>query len=158
MSLELWQKIFGSGFVAPSTTGSTSALAVPTTEQWLERDFGIKPIPTNHTLRLSARTQRKKGFRHGELSAQGGRIAKGQKILFKVERCDVPEPYDVYWKVRNTGGEAARAGQLRGEIRKDTDGRTREESTRYRGSHWVECYIVKDGYCVASKKQLVFVK
>jgi hypothetical protein len=159
-SIEGWQNIFGPAFAAPPTTGSSSARlpAVPTTEQWLERDFGIKTIPTSHTLRLSARTQRKKGFRHGELSAQGSRVPKGQKILFKVDRCDVPKPYDVYWKVRNTGAEAAKVGQLRGEIRKDAGSLTHEESTRYRGSHWVECYVVKDSYCVASKKQLVFVK
>jgi hypothetical protein len=157
-SLERWQKVFGSSFVAPPAASSASLPAVVTTEQWLEKDFGIKPLPTNHTLRLTARTQRKKGYRHGVLSAQGGRVAKGQKIVFKVDKCDVPEPYDVYWKVRNTGTEAANVGQLRGEIRKDTGSRSREESTKYRGSHWVECYIVKNGYCVASTKQLVFVK
>ncbi len=158
-SVELWQKIFGSGFSPPPATASSANLpAVPTTEQWLERDFGIKTLPTNHTLRLSARTQRKKGYRHGELSAQGSRVPKGQKIVFKVAKCDVPEPYEVYWKVRNTGAEAAQVGQLRGEIRKDNGSRSREESTKFRGSHWIECYIVKNGYCVAATKQLVFVK
>lgn len=157
-SVELWQQVFGSGFVAPPTTGSSANLAdVPTTEQDLERDRGIKSIPTRYTLRLRARTQRKKGYRHGELSAQGGRVPKGQSILFKIDKCDVPEPYDVFWKVKNTGPEADQAGQLRGEIRPDNGSRSKVESTKFRGSHWVECYIVKDGYCVASKRLLVFV-
>jgi hypothetical protein len=60
--------------------------------------------------------------------------------------------------VRNGGDEANQVGQLRGEITKDARSRTRTESTSYRGSHYVECYVVKDATCVAADRQLVFVK
>ena len=71
--------------------------------------------------------------------------------------CDVPKPYEVYWKVRNTGAEAAKVGQLRGEITRDAGSESKRESTAYRGSHYVECFVVKNGVCFASDKQLVFV-
>jgi hypothetical protein len=87
----------------------------------------------------------------------GNRVAKDRQLLFKITSCDVPEPFDVYWKVRNTGAEAARAGQLRGEITLDGGTRTKRETTSYRGSHYVECYVVKNGVCITSTKQLVYV-
>jgi hypothetical protein len=72
---------------------------------------------------------------------------KGRRLTFRIARCDVPPPYDIYWKVRNRGAEAADRQALRGEIIHGGD--TKVESTLYRGSHWVECYIVKHGVCVA---------
>jgi hypothetical protein len=55
------------------------------------------------------------------------------------------------------GEEAAKAGQLRGEIRVDAGGATKREQTLYRGSHYVECFIVKNGVCVARDRQPVFI-
>ena len=39
------------------------------------------------------------------------------------------------WKTTNTGAEAAKVGQLRGEIREDSGSHRHNESTKYRGSH-----------------------
>ena len=131
---------------------------MPTTEQFLDRNYGIKSVPSKHTVKIGARIARKNGFRHGNLSAHGNRVAKvPRSLLFTITACDVPEPFDVYWKVRNTGTEAAKVGQLRGEITRDNGTRTKKESTAYRGSHYVECYVVKNGVSVASTKQLVYV-
>lgn len=158
-SVALWQEVFGSGFKAPPTTETNVANlpAVPTTEQFLDRNYGIKTVPSRHTVKVTARIARKNGFRHGSLSAHGNRVAKDRSLLFTITACNVPEPYDVYWKVRNTGAEAARVGQLRGEITRDNGTRSKKESTAYRGSHYVECYVVKNGVCLASNKQLVYV-
>lgn len=158
-SLALWQEVFGPTFQEPPKTlaASASLPAAPTTEQWLERDYGIKTVPSRHTLRIRGRVLPKNGFRHGPLPARGNRVEKGRKLRFRIESCDVPKPYDIYWKVRNTGAEAAKVGQLRGEISPDAGLGRRDESTAYRGSHYVECYVVKNNVCVASDKQLVFV-
>lgn len=73
----------------------------------------------------------------------------------------VPKPFQVHWQVVNTGSEAINSGSLRGEI--IAAGSTgagglqsttapdplRRERTLYKGTHWVECFIVKDGCCVA---------
>ncbi len=131
---------------------------IPPTEQFLDRDFNIATTATRHNVRITARVAKRDGFRHGGLSGRGNRVEKGRQLHFSIARCDVPEPYDVYWKVRNSGREADGVGQLRGDITKDAGNRTCQESTAYRGSHYVECYIVKDGKCVASDRHLVFVK
>jgi hypothetical protein len=57
----------------------------------------------------------------------------------------------VWWKVRNTGPEAAAvSGGLRGKLLPDDGTASRIETTSYRGRHYVEAYIVKDGRVVAS--------
>jgi hypothetical protein len=79
-------------------------------------------------------------------------VPKGRTLRFHL-MTDTPEPYDVLWKVRNHGIEAARGvGDLRGQIRRGgSNGRNdHRESTRYRGTHYVEAYVVKDGVVVAS--------
>ena len=106
-------------------------------------------------VRIVGRVERQAGFRSYDLPTQGNRVRKGRTLRFRITGCDVPLPYDVYWKVRNRGKEAADRGQLRGEI--THGGTTKTEPTAYRGSHWVECYIVKDGKCLARSKQPVIV-
>lgn len=68
-------------------------------------------------------------------------------------RTNAPAPYDVKWQVVNTGAEAAAAGaaQLRGgfDDGEGQSGLVRWESTRYRGTHWIEAFVIKDGVCVA---------
>jgi hypothetical protein len=55
--------------------------------------------------------------------------------------------------VRNHGNEARKRGQLRGEI--VPGGHVHHESTLYRGDHYIDCYIVKNGRCVAKTRQWV---
>ena len=43
-------------------------------------------------------------------------------------------------------------GQLRGEIRDDSGSHRHNESMKYRGSHYAECYVVKDGRVVANPR------
>ncbi len=49
------------------------------------------------------------------------------------------------------------AQDLRGEITADNGRNVREETTNYIGYHWMECYIVKDGLCVARVRHQVIV-
>jgi hypothetical protein len=68
----------------------------------------------------------------------------------------VPKPYKVYWQVVNTGDEAYRAGQLRGDFYdSSSSGRNRTESTMYKGTHWVEGFVVKGNICVARTGEFV---
>lgn len=162
-SLAGWQAVFGDLFKAPPTSSSAAAgrgalvvvegKALPVTERFLDRDLGIPFIQNGHSLRMVGRVARKEGFRHYRLPDNGNRVGKGRDLIFEIEACTVPEPYEVYWKVRNTGPEAQRAGSLRGEIRKGS--RIHRESTLYNGPHWVECYVVKNGRCLARGRQIV---
>jgi hypothetical protein len=162
-SVTAWRAIFGEAFKTPATSISSSASrgalvlvegkSLPVTERFLDRDLGIPFIQNGHSVRLAGRVVRKEGFRHYRLSDQGNRVGKSRNLVFEIETCSVPEPYDVYWKVRNNGVEAQSAGSLRGEIR--MGGRAHRESTLYSGSHWVECYVVKNGRCLARARQAV---
>ena len=58
-----------------------------------------------------------------------------------------PQPYRILWKVKNVGPEAERRNQVRGQIY--DKGNIIVEHSNFYGNHYIECYIVKDGVCVA---------
>jgi hypothetical protein len=158
-SERLWQDIFGPKFTAPRVEKRAQLLeagAPARHEQFLDRDFGIPYQRNRFRLRVIGNVSREPGFRTYDLPTQGNRVIKGRTLTFRIAQCDVQRPFQVYWKVRNRGGEAARVDALRGEI--TPGGETKVESTLYRGSHWVECYIVKNGVCVARDRQPVIIR
>lgn len=61
-----------------------------------------------------------------------------------------PPPYRVLWKVKNVGPEAERLNQVRGQI--EEKGNSIVEHSRFYGNHYIECYIVKNGICVAKTR------
>lgn len=71
----------------------------------------------------------------------------GLTIDFEAET-DVPYPYEVWWKVRNVGPIAETKNQIRGQIEKKC-GMSKREGSEFGGPHFVECYIIKNGECVA---------
>jgi len=112
-------------------------------------DYGIPYRPRYHVT-IDA-TVTRDGFRPFKLLAQAfPLLGKLRNLDFFIDLCDVPEPYEVRWKVKNTGAEARRKDGLRGQIHPDRGRRRRRESTLYWGNHYVECYVVKDGVCVAA--------
>lgn len=155
-SLAAWQRVFGTAFQRPTTTEAVLAKAatIPPIresraphEQYIE-DFGFA-WRGGRSVRINAEVLPKGGFRHGPLRRLR-RVSTLQSLQFTINT-DVPEPYDLYWKVRNRGNEAAAAGQLRGEIVLDEKRtRIRRESTSWQGRHYVEVYIVKDRVILAT--------
>lgn len=161
-SLALWQAIFGAEFKAPTLATKAAGLStspISSTEQFLDQLFGIPiSIDARYQVRIRGRVLPRDGFRTYDLRTRGDTVGKRRKLRFTIERCNVPAPYEVYWKVKNFGDEAARAGQLRGEVVRDGGQRQKDESTLYRGKHYVECYVVKNGLCVAKDRQPVIIK
>ena len=93
------------------------------------------------------------GFRTGLLSEfikKKFMIKQNRKLKFMIVENNIPKPYDIYWKARNVGYEAIRRNCIRGQIKKGID--YLNESTNFYGPHYVECYIIKDGICVARDK------
>lgn len=84
-------------------------------------------------------------------------LPKGCKLTFNAMDTNVPKPYDVYWQVVNNGEEAENGNCLRGGIFKaQTAGRgglIYRDATAFSGLHWVECFIVKNGICVARSSE-----
>jgi len=90
------------------------------------------------------------GFRPTPFESNGPAVPKNVKLKFVAET-DVLRPFKVYWQVVNTGVEARNANQLRGRFEETAieEGRlVRREPTRFKGTHSIQCFIVKDGYCV----------
>lgn len=106
------------------------------------------PILKEKVLTINAWIQKdNRDFRR--LNALGV-IDKGLHIRFEVF---MPIICDLYkWKVKNDDNSP----QPRGEI---TDNHTYHdpESTKYKGKHFVECYAIKNGVCIAVARQNVTV-
>ena len=76
-------------------------------------------------------------------------LSLGRSLRFYVASCNVPQPYGVLWKVRNVGLQAEQRNMIRGQIVSDKGHEERIERTDFPGAHFVECFIIKDGNCVA---------
>lgn len=152
-----WQDLLGSSFPSAGSAAAAEPGADRAPgEQDLERDFGI-PIRLSGNVTITARTRPKPGFRAGSVA---GSVQKDRSLVFQIGATSVPKPFQVYWKVRNFGADAERAGGLRGEIREDPrrDDAYRSETTRYVGDHYVEVYVVKEGVCVARARKAVRIR
>jgi hypothetical protein len=79
------------------------------------------------------------------------------ELEFYLENVPASSPYKVFWKVKNNGKEAIKNNQIRGQILDGGIASTWIEHSSFPGNHFVECYIIKDGICVAKDKIDVFI-
>lgn len=84
------------------------------------------------------------------------KLPKGWKVRFYIDVSAIPNPKNVLWQVVNTGKEAQKAGDLRGQIHDDQGNNQKDEHTKYSGVHYINCFIIKDNRCIA--KDRFFVK
>ncbi|AUN03597.1 nucleotidyltransferase [Clostridium botulinum] len=151
------REVFGSQFPKKQSTenkiitASYSERRYMDTEQFIEDLF---PVDIRYNLKIDCRVTQN-GFRPTLLRL----ILKSHKYLgvkkhleFYIDEIDdrlvFAEPYDIYWKVKNEGEIAIQKDCIRGQIKK-TNNPTKIESSDFKGKHYVECYIIKDGVCVA---------
>ena len=159
-SLGVWREVFGSGFASDAAKGSKALVAAPRhrdpKEEFIDDPrYGVTvPDSFPHSVQVHCRVLPKPGFRDGDLRDMRY-VTPGRKLRFTVLRCSAPTPYTIYWKIKNTGPVARDAECLRGDIHKEN---SRSEPTKYRGQHWVECYIVKNGACVAKQRYTVRIR
>ena len=154
LSLAAWQRVFGEEFKAPTAAVVTVAKALEPPpwkapvagEENIEDRFSWKP---GNTASMTGRVvaQPSTGSRGGHLRSIKN-LRRGRSLEFRV-KTNVRGPYRIFWKVRNTGDDAVQDNGLRGEIREGTPGTVHTESTKYRGQHKIECYIVVNDQVVA---------
>lgn len=162
-SIKLWRELFGEQFAPDTTKGLAGALATLNTLSVRKSDPGEKFIEDMHSvnlvssykLKIIGTTRPKNGFRVYTLPKRGNRVEPGRIIRFTIAKCTVPGDYRVFWKIKNRGKAATEAKCLRGEVIEGAS--WHDEPTAYRGNHYVECYIVKNGICVARDRQLVII-
>ncbi len=110
------------------------------------------------TIRAKKKSGVTKGVMPKEFHNNSSHLSKGLSLEYTAIT-NTPGDYDIQWQVVNTGSEAERANQLRGEFYPSSgankSGFYRKESTRYTGMHWVEAFVVKDKVCVARSDEFV---
>lgn len=150
----IYREVFGRSF--PSTTQVVTQANESldssryTTEEFIENRF---PVDIRYDLRIDSEVTAAgaRGERLRALAKTFPWLPTGRSLDFFVERCDVPKPYTLYWKVRNVGVEAEKRG-IRGQLLLDGGNERRSEKTTFHGDHYVEAYVVKDDVCVARDK------
>lgn len=96
-------------------------------------------------------TMSRSGFRTTIVDDNGNSVPVGSSLRFEAIS-GLSRPYKVFWQVVNTGPAAQEARDLRGGFKEGTVSSGNlawTERALYRGSHTIECFIVKDGYCAA---------
>jgi hypothetical protein len=108
------------------------------------------PVVQSGSVHLTA-TVLRDGFRAAKFASNGPALTKNCSLKFEA-KTNVDWPYQVFWQVVNTGEEARHAKCLRGTFELahiERGNLSKKESTLYSGTHSIECFIVKNGYCVA---------
>lgn len=148
------QELFGKSFPIPETvTKSEQAsyviASISDREQFIHRMF---PVDIRFNLSIDCEVKQN-GFRETLLRIllrEQKPLLPNKSLTFFITENEVEDnglPFDIYWKVRNRGEEAIKRNKLRGEIVKGTSRRV--EETQFKGGHYVECYIIHNGVCVA---------
>ncbi|WP_294181458.1 cyclic GMP-AMP synthase DncV-like nucleotidyltransferase [uncultured Schumannella sp.] len=159
-----WRRLFGEKFGTYDTSVKKALEAhvgrqgVVDTEETLSERWGIQTqLNPAYRARVTGRLAKRNGFREYELRRNGNVAPKNRTIKFQLSH-NVPGPVQVYWKVRNTGEEAIAANTIRGQVVLDAGSLRRSEPTSYRGHHYVEVYVVKNGVCVAMDHHDVIIR
>ncbi len=90
------------------------------------------------------------------LNSDGRQLNDGLLLRY-IANTNASKPYEIKWQVVNTGQQAANDNGLRGNFfnSKLTNNLPSPnqlvnwEHTKYTGKHWIECFVLKDGLCVA---------
>lgn len=150
-----WKKVFGRPF--PAATESEKSRLVEAARNWDDTEEHIEdkyPIDIRYNLEIDCDVSQN-GFREHLLRFMVGRnipLLARKKLMFHVTNINVPEPYQLEWKVLNRGITAREKNQIRRQIVKDQGFKRKEEHTSFRGNHVVECYAVRSGVVVAKDR------
>jgi len=117
------------------------------------------PVIPDYNVKVKGRVYTKK--RNGKVGQYlkplwDSSVPKRVWIKFEAHT-NTPSPYSVKWQVVNTGQEAMNDRCPRGDFYDSEEPNVRWESTAYKGTHWVEAFIIKNGLCVGRSGK-VFVR
>lgn len=146
-----WRDIFGNAFPKyESEEKEAKAIneSYHDTEEFIESKYSVD---IRYDLKIDCEVKQN-GFRDGLLRYfldNKIRLMPNKSLRFYIDKIDVPAPYTVKWKVTNRGEQAIKRDCIRGQILDDLGSQERRESTSFKGSHFVECYIVKGDKVVA---------
>lgn len=163
-SIEKWRRIFGDSFhseiMKSESTGATESYSSILNEASLNHI----PIPSHcishpwnetgsvQSIHVKVHYKRQSASQFVNHLISGSSIPKMHNLRFEVTN-SISSGVDVYWQVTNTGEEARANNQLRGGFEKGTS--IKEESTSYKGNHFVEAFLVQHGTLVARSGKVI---
>mgnify|MGYP000633934015 CR=1 FL=1 len=146
-----WRDIFGTDFPKYEKEETEAKLINENyrdTEEYIE---SLYPVHILYDLKIDCEIKQN-GFRNGLLRdflVNKIRLLPNKSLRFYIDKIEVPYPYQVKWKVTNRGEQAIKRDCIRGQIVDDTGSLEKKETTNFKGSHFVECYVIKDNMVVA---------
>ncbi len=161
---EKWSKVFGVNFPEEESEQLYESFIVrkkAPNEQFVEFAYNGKidirnNLSIDYTISAESRT-----WKVLKMALPNYKVPISRKLEFHITTTDVEPPYQVRWKVRNIGSAAVAKNQERGRLQESTYGKHKEsrltENTNFCGEHWVECYIIKNGICVARDRVSVHI-
>ena len=177
-SIRKWRRVFGNDFAKGETDDRATNMVVQLAERlrpgqdlvavvlnvgrWVLRDMPrtflhVEPPPRMSgkqiPIRVEAREKRTKDGPAVRTFQNGDDIDAGSGIEFHaLANTGMPfnnDYYKVEWQVVNTDRAAAESNDLRGEFNPSKPPGFRYETTKYRGVHWVQAFVInkRTGLC-----------
>lgn len=156
ISNEKWSKVFGVNFPEEESEQLYESFLLrkkAPNEEFIEFAYNGKvdirnSLSIDYTISAESRT-----WKMLKKVLPDYKVPISRKLEFHITNTDVEPPYQVKWKVRNIGPAAVTKNQERGRLQDSSFGKHKDskltENTNFCGEHWVECYILKNGICVA---------
>jgi hypothetical protein len=148
-SILKWRRVFGDDFAkSVNLEKSANALAIVQNEDLSHVAPPQWPmLPAGKIVVVATLHASEEGDFKGTYRSDGPALKPGTWLHFSAQHSFI-DSISIKWQVVNTGLVARLAGALRGEVSKSGQGIW--EHTKYKGSHWVECYAVdtKKGICL----------
>lgn len=183
-SIAKWRRVFGDDFAKGMVINEGSKALAPMfefAETWLAAikeqgrqilsrfptnwDHVAKPLwPVEDQFEISVQAGLSM-YKNSQIDRQiaSGDVVPTARWLRFSAHCPtgLPNSFKIWWRVVNTGGQAARRGDLRGGF-KPSDGNIaghKWEQTKYRGIHWVEAFVVntRNDKCVGKSDRFFIV-
>ncbi|ELM0341205.1 nucleotidyltransferase [Vibrio vulnificus] len=160
-SIKKWRKVFGDNFHSVVKKSATAANYNEILNEASQLHYPIPPHCAPHkwsedgivsSINLDVEYRNKNSINQFARAVQQFVFGKNYSLKFTITD-DIPTGSDIYWQITNTGEEASRLGQLRGGF--EIGGKTKEETTSYKGNHFVEAFIVKSDVLLARSGKLV---
>lgn len=156
---EVWRKILGDRFPVGSSKAELSLPAsvyLPTQRAlavgWRERlPYVMKA--RGFGIQVYAEVETKDGKRF-TIRSNDRTIPKDCRVVYHALRSPSMRNCSIRWQIVNTGAEAISANCRRGEIAPPNESNgSRRETTAYTGRHYVQCFAIRKGVCVARSKE-----
>ncbi|EOW2079087.1 nucleotide-binding domain-containing protein [Vibrio mimicus] len=146
-----WKKVYGKPFPSHSLNEN---LSTTKGEQFIENIYPDSELKYEISIECEVK---KDSITHklSRLLGSDSPLNKGFKLNFYVDEHNIPDTFELKWKVKNEGEQALKRGCLRGEISDDDGSLSRTESTSFEGEHYVECYAIQNKKVVARDRILV---